>query len=182
MFVRINSTSETVMVFNAVYTEGSIWPLVWMAGDPCMLLPLPYGCGCGSLREFTQGFGSVTLLWREWHLSRTQLDKLVLFAIRETINEMEATERLFEIMHFVDNNLQHHPNGLRMCAMHDCIWTCVCVFTLKCRPVKAFLQSQTPVNSPPITDSLYPLQGKCHSIDSTLFLPCGLPGRFSNAL
>jgi len=91
-----------------------------MAGDPCMLLPLPYGCGCGSLREFTQCFGSVTLLWGKWHLSRTQLDKLVLFGIRETINEMKATERL-EIMHFVETNLQHHPNRLRMCSMNDCI-------------------------------------------------------------
>lgn len=59
--------------------------------------PLPYGCGCGSLREFTRGFGSLTLLWREWHLSRTQLDKVVLFAIRKSNNEMEATER-FEIL------------------------------------------------------------------------------------
>lgn len=97
LFITINCTSETVMVFNASYTEGSIWPLVWMAGDPCMLLPqipLPYGCTCGSLREFTRGFGSVTLLWRERHLSRTQLDKVVLFAIRESINEMDTTERL----------------------------------------------------------------------------------------
>ncbi len=85
------------MVFNASYTEGSIWPLVWMVGDPCMLLPqipLPYGCAWGSLREFMRGFGSVTLLWREWHLSRTQPDKVVLFAIRESINETDATERL----------------------------------------------------------------------------------------
>lgn len=36
----------------------------------------------------------MTLLWREWHLSRTQTDKVVLFAIRESINEMDATERL----------------------------------------------------------------------------------------
>lgn len=65
---------------------------------------------------------------------------------------------------------------------NPCLHLNECVFSLKGRPVKAFLQSQTPVNSPPITDSLYPLQGKCHSIDSTLFLPCVLLGRFSNAL
>lgn len=150
----------------------------------CHTFPLPYGCGCGSLREFTQCFGSVTLLWREWHLSRTQLDKLVLFAIRETINEMEATKRL-EIMHLWVRIYSITPMDwecVQCMLAFESACVCVRVFTLKCRPVKAFLQSQTPVNSPPITDSLYPLQGKCHSIDSTLFLPCGLPGRFSKAL
>ncbi len=177
--ITIIRTSETVIVFNASYTEGSIWPLVWMIGDPCMLLPqipLPYGCAWGSLREFMRGFGSVTLLWREWHLSRTQPDKVVLLAIRESINETDATERL-EIRGILRMRIYSFAQMDWECVQYMLAFEWVCVQSWR-PPSKGLFA----VNSPPITDSLYPLQGKCHSIDSTLFLPCVLLGRFSNAI